>query len=129
MPGPKELNPRQAAFVREYLIDRNGTQAAIRAGYSEKTAAEQSSRLLTYVNIKNAIKDGEAKHAERCAVTIESLTKELIADRKLARQIEQPSPAITATMSIAKLHGLDVNKNQNENTGAPVFVINNIYEK
>lgn len=123
------MSPKQEAFVREYLIDRNGTQAAIRAGYSAKTAKEQASALLTKPNIRDAVKEGEKKHADKCGVTIESLAKELVADRVLARELGQPSPAITATMSIAKLYGLDINKNQNENTGNPIFAINNIYEK
>jgi phage terminase small subunit len=45
------LTPKQAAFVREYLKDSNGTQAATRAGYSPRTANEQASRLLANVNI------------------------------------------------------------------------------
>ena len=40
------LNLKQRAFVREYLIDRNATQAAIRAGYSPHTAQQQSFDLL-----------------------------------------------------------------------------------
>lgn len=40
------LKPRERTFVHEYLHDLNGTQAAIRSGYSEKTAASQASRLL-----------------------------------------------------------------------------------
>ena len=39
------LTDKQEAFVREYLIDCNGTRAAIRAGYSRKTANEQAVRL------------------------------------------------------------------------------------
>lgn len=42
----KKLTERERAFVRQYLVDLNGTQAAIRVGYSEKTAASQASRLL-----------------------------------------------------------------------------------
>ena len=42
----KKLTARERAFVRQYLVDLNGTQAAIRVGYSEKTAASQASRLL-----------------------------------------------------------------------------------
>ena len=42
----KELTRKQHAFVREYLLDKNGTQAAIRAGYSAPTAAEQAYDLL-----------------------------------------------------------------------------------
>lgn len=46
------LKPRERHFVREYLVDLNGTQAAIRAGYSEKTAASQASRLLRKPEIR-----------------------------------------------------------------------------
>ena len=47
--------PKRQAFVREYIIDHNGTQAAIRAGYSEKTAKQQASRLLSNVYIAKCI--------------------------------------------------------------------------
>ena len=50
-----KITAKQEAFCREYLIDLNATQAAIRAGYSEKTAAEQSSRLLTNVKVSDFI--------------------------------------------------------------------------
>ncbi len=49
------MTPRQLKFIEEYPIDRNGTQAAIRAGYSEKGAAVEAHRLLTDVNISLAI--------------------------------------------------------------------------
>lgn len=42
----KPLTDRQRLFVHEYMLDLNGTQAAIRAGYEEKTAASRASRLL-----------------------------------------------------------------------------------
>lgn len=50
------LNPKQAAFVREYVRDFNACAAAIRAGYSRKTAKSQGQRLLTNVDIQTAIK-------------------------------------------------------------------------
>ena len=49
------MNARQQRFADEYLIDLNATQAAIRAGYSVKTAVEQGSRLLINVNVQTAI--------------------------------------------------------------------------
>ncbi|HXV97751.1 MAG TPA: terminase small subunit [Anaerolineae bacterium] len=51
----KELTPKQKSFALEYLKDKNGTQAAIRAGYSPKTACEQASRLLANVNVNSFI--------------------------------------------------------------------------
>lgn len=48
---------KQMAFINEYFIDFNATQAAIRAGYSEKTARSQGQRLLTNVDISEEIKN------------------------------------------------------------------------
>lgn len=50
-----KLNERQRLFVDEYIVDMNATQAAIRAGYSKRTARSQGQRLLTNVDIQNAI--------------------------------------------------------------------------
>lgn len=63
------LTPKQQRFVEEYLIDLNATQAAIRAGYSEKTANEQGSRLLANVSISEAIAEAQAKREERTQIT------------------------------------------------------------
>lgn len=49
------MNRRQQRFVQEYLLDLNATQAAIRAGYNEKTAYSQGQRLLKNVEVKTAI--------------------------------------------------------------------------
>ena len=46
------LTPRQARFVKEYLVDLNGTQAAIRAGYSASGADVQAVRLLGNARVK-----------------------------------------------------------------------------
>ncbi len=51
----KKLTPKQQRFVEEYLIDLNATQAAIRAGYSEKTARQIAGQNLTKLDIASAI--------------------------------------------------------------------------
>lgn len=73
----KKLNAKQARFVEEYLVDLNATQAAIRAGYSEKTAQAQSSRMLTNVIVAKAIAEQQAKRSERTEVTQDSVVQEL----------------------------------------------------
>lgn len=66
------MNKRQRKFADEYLIDCNATQAAIRAGYSEKTARSQGQRLLTKVDIKTYIDEQLEKiHNEKIADTKE----------------------------------------------------------
>lgn len=49
------MNPKQEAFCQEYIVDLNATQAAIRVGYSGRTAQEQSSRLLSNVMVQGRI--------------------------------------------------------------------------
>lgn len=49
------MTPKQKRFCDEYLIDLNGTQAAIRAGYSKKTAKSQAQQLLTKLDLKSYI--------------------------------------------------------------------------
>jgi phage terminase small subunit len=51
----KPLNAREERFVAEYMIDCNQTQAAIRAGFSVKSARQIASRLMTKANVQAAI--------------------------------------------------------------------------
>jgi phage terminase small subunit len=72
-----ELNPKQARFVQEYLVDLNATQAAIRAGYSKKTANQIASRLLANVKISAAIAESRSALAQRHNVTVDRIVSEL----------------------------------------------------
>lgn len=74
---PDKLTDKQARFVKEYLIDLNATQAAIRAGYSEKTAQEQSSRLLSNVMVQKAVEKAQAKTSKKLEITHERVLNEI----------------------------------------------------
>lgn len=74
-----KLTKRQQRFVNEYLIDLNATQAAIRAGYSTKTADQQGSRLLGNVNVQTELQKRRKKIEEKLEITQESVINELIA--------------------------------------------------
>lgn len=71
------LNARQSRFVAEYLIDLNATQAAIRAGYSKKTAKEIGSRLLTNVHVAAAVQSAKDQRVNRLEITQDRILKEL----------------------------------------------------
>lgn len=64
----RTLTAKQQAFVDEYLIDLNATQAAIRAGYSAKTANEQAARLLANVSVAEAVRNKQIARAERTQI-------------------------------------------------------------
>lgn len=73
----RQLSEQRQRFVEEYLIDLNGTQAAIRAGYSVKTAQEQSSRLLSNVMVQEAISKAMAARSKRTGVNQDRVVLEL----------------------------------------------------
>ncbi|WP_295180724.1 terminase small subunit [Veillonella sp.] len=67
------LTARQDKFSVEYLVDLNGTQAAIRAGYSPKTAEVTASRLLRNVKVQNRIQELRAKEFKKTIATAEEV--------------------------------------------------------
>lgn len=75
--GSTALTPRQERFVAEYLVDLNGTQAAIRAGYSPKTANEQAARLLANVSVSKLIAERRKEHQQNTGITAERVLTEV----------------------------------------------------
>lgn len=71
-----DLTDKQVKFCQEYIIDHNGTQACIRAGYSKKSANEQASQHLAKLNIQNYITDLKNNTANKAGITHEMLTNE-----------------------------------------------------
>jgi phage terminase small subunit len=71
------LTDKQEAFCQQYIIDFNGTQAAIRAGYSEATANEQASRLLANVSIQERLNELKQALSEKTGVTAQMVVNEL----------------------------------------------------
>lgn len=72
-----KLTVKQKVFVAEYLIDLNATQAAIRAGYSKKTAEVTGSRLLSNVKVQSAIQNAMNNREKRTEITADKVLNEL----------------------------------------------------
>ncbi len=108
----RKLSPKQERFVEEYILDWNGAQAAIRAGYSEKTARNIACETLAKPYVKKAL---EAKLAEIRAKT--TVTRGLLVDRAheiqdMARVDRDLGAALRANEQIAKLTGIWVDKSE-----------------
>lgn len=73
-----ELTERQKRFVDEYLIDLNATQAAIRAGYSEKTAYRIGAELLQKTSVAEQIEKRKAARVRRTEITQDFVLTELM---------------------------------------------------
>lgn len=112
------LTPKQERFVDEYLIDLNATQAAIRAGYSEKTAGSIGSENLQKPEIAAEITRRRAKLAEKAGLTLENHLAALNDLRNAASAAEQFSAAVSAEVSRGKACGLYVDKTETKHSGA-----------
>lgn len=70
------LTPKQKRFVAEYLVDLNATAAAVRAGYSKKTANRIASENLSKPDIRAAIQDAMTKREQRTEITQDMVLRE-----------------------------------------------------
>ena len=89
----KKLTAKQSLFVQEYLVDLNATQAAIRAGYSEKTSQQISAENLLKPVVANAIQTAMDKRDERLEITQDSVLKNIESLRITAIDTNQLSVA------------------------------------
>jgi phage terminase small subunit len=139
MPRYREgFNARQQRFCDEYLIDMNGTRAAIRAGYSEHTAREIGSKLLTRPNVSQYIaerqkllqnsKIADAAEVERylTAAMRNELDEEIVAfdhegsPLKVVKKLAGREK-IKAAELMARRHGLLTDRIQAEITGTIII--------
>jgi len=72
-----EITKKQKSFADEYLKDYNGKQAAIRAGYSEKSAENQASRMLSYAKVAEYLGKRQIEKEKKIGITIEAIIDEL----------------------------------------------------
>jgi phage terminase small subunit len=93
-----EITPKQARFVEEYLRDLNATQAAIRSGYSKKTAAQIARQLMQKTSVATAITAAQAKRSERTQIGVDDVLHRLwsIADADPNELVEFRRPAHSA---------------------------------
>jgi len=98
-PKPKPLTDKQKRFCEEYLIDFNGTQAAIRAGYSKKTAQQQASRLLSNVVVQDYLSELRGELKERSLVDAQYITEGL---KRIAKGGDTSSAQVSAYDKLGK---------------------------
>lgn len=72
------LNGKQERFCQEYVIDYNGKQAALRAGYQERSARQQASRLLTNAAVLARVRELQKEQVERLAISQDYVVLQLL---------------------------------------------------
>lgn len=111
------MTPKQERFVQEYLIDLNATQAAIRAGYSKKTAYAIGEQNLRKLEVAQAIAEAQAVRAKKAGMDEQWVLDGLksIAEDKNA----SVAARVTAYTNIGKHFGMFVERTINENHEVP----------
>lgn len=102
-----ELSLKQQRFAEEYLLDGNGTQAALRAGYAQSGAGVQAERLLKNANVLEVIKAGQQKRAKKRGISASWVLKRLIHESKTA---EKDAARVKALELVGKHLGMFTEK-------------------
>jgi len=99
------MNEKQARFVQEYLVDRVGAAAAVRAGYSSRTARQIGYELLMRPDVAEAVRAGEAEIAAHAPVTRATVLQGFQEAIEIGRSRSDPSAMISGWREIAKMCG------------------------
>jgi len=108
----KKLTPKQAVFVQEYLVDFNATRAAIKAGYSKKTAYTIGFENLKKPEIAEAIAKAQAKLAEKTEITQERVVADIVRIGNKAEDHQKFGDALKSRELLAKHLGMFVERVQ-----------------
>ena len=92
-----KLTSKQATFINEYLVDLNATQAAIRAGYSKRTAGQIGDENLRKPQIAKAIQESMSQRAERTEISSELVVRGIL---QVIRRCEGSGEAFDATQAL-----------------------------
>lgn len=123
------LSPKQQAFVNEYLVDLNAAKAAVRAGYSAKSASVQAADMMSWPKILNAISERMQEREVRTEITQDRVLKEIARVaffdiRRLYRADSSPLPISELDDdTAAALAGLDIHEEfETDAEGNKVFI-------
>jgi hypothetical protein len=115
------LTPKQAAFVREYLIDRNATQAAIRAGYSAHTAEQIGYQLIQKTSVAAEIAKAESKLQSKTDITVEMVMNGLLTEANGQGVDTSPAARVAAWEKLGKQIGMFKDPKPGESADNPLY--------
>ena len=99
------MTPRQNLFVAEYTLSRNATSAAVKAGYSPRTARQMGSENLTKPDIRAAVAEHEQATARKLELEREKVLAGLLEAVEVARAQGDPGAMVRAWSEVARVCG------------------------
>lgn len=107
-----KLTSKQLAFAQEYPLDRNATKAAIRAGYSERSAKPRGSECYNNPEIRKLIDAHDEKMQEEIGVTIKEVVQGFLDEAKLVGEGSSHSARVAAWAHLGKYLGMFVERKE-----------------
>lgn len=101
-----ELTAKQARFIDEYLVDGNGTRAAVAAGYGRAGARVTACRTLANPNVRALIEERQAEDARRLQIEREGLIAALLEAFNIARANQEPAAMVSACRELGRMLGM-----------------------
>ena len=99
------LTNKQLRWIDEYLIDFNGAAAAVRAGYSEKSARSIAHENATKPDIQAVLRERQAAMAKELQITRTGVIKGLLEAVEMGRELRNPGAMVSALSTVAKMLG------------------------
>ena len=99
------LTPKQLRWIDEYLIDLNGSAAAVRAGYSPKSARSIANENLTKPDIQDVLQARQAVMAKELQITRQGVIRGLLDAVEMGRYQQNPAAMVGALREVAKILG------------------------
>lgn len=99
------LTAKQLRWIDEYLVDYNGAAAAVRAGYSEKSARSIAHENATKPDIQAVLKERQAALAHSLQITREGVVQGLLDAVEMAKAMGNPAAMVAALREIGKMLG------------------------
>lgn len=116
------MTPKQEAFARAYVETGNASEAYRRSydaeNMKDQVITQKAYELLQHGDVTVMVRQLKANVQKRHAITVDTITEMLKEDRELARTNAQSGAAVSASMGLAKLHGLIVEKREIKNVSS-----------
>ena len=122
------MTPKQEMFVKEYMVDLNATQAAIRAGYSSHTANRIATENLSKPVINAAIAEYKQKRAAKLEITAEKVIRDIEEIKALAIENKDYSVALRASELQGKHIGTFTDKQEISGPGGKPIETKHTFE-
>ena len=105
MSAHSNLTAKQAKFVAEYLVDSNGTRAAVAAGYGVAGARVAACRTLANDNVQKALQARQSADATRLSIRRDGVVKGLLEAFTMAKEMRNPAAMVSAARECGRLMG------------------------